>query len=65
MNEVEESEVKIVIMGDDNVGKTCLIKKYGEKHFQNLYTPTVSDTYEGACTYNGKEVNLKVWDTPG
>ena len=60
-----EGEVKIVVVGDDNSGKTCLIRSYGEKKFQQPYEPTISDTYEGHCNYNGHEVSLKVWDTPG
>ena len=57
--------VKVVVVGDGAVGKTCLITAYGENRFPSEYVPTVSDTYEGPCEYEGNEVALKIWDTAG
>ena len=60
-----KNSVKVVVVGDGAVGKTCLICAYGENRFPSDYIPTVSDTYEGPCEYEGKEVALKIWDTAG
>ena len=60
-----EKTVKVVVVGDGAVGKTCLITAYGTSNFPDEYVPTVSDTYEGPCTYEGTEVDLKIWDTAG
>ena len=57
--------IKVVVVGDGAVGKTCLITAYGENRFPTEYIPTVSDTYEGPCEYEGREVALKIWDTAG
>jgi GTPase SAR1 family protein len=51
-----KDRVKVVVVGDGKVGKTCLICSYGENRFPNDYIPTVYDTYEGPCEYEGKEV---------
>ena len=60
-----KKSVKVVVVGDGAVGKTCLITAYGENRFPDDYIPTVSDTYEGPCEYEGSEVALKIWDTAG
>ena len=60
-----KKSVKVVVVGDGAVGKTCLITAYGENRFPSDYIPTVSDTYEGPCEYEGAEVALKIWDTAG
>ena len=61
----QSTNVKVVVVGDGAVGKTCLITAYGEDKFPSEYVPTVSDTYEGPTEYEGKEVQLKIWDTAG
>ena len=57
--------MKVVVVGDGEVGKTCLITAYGENKFPDKSTPTVSDAYEGAVEYEGKELKLHIWDTAG
>ena len=43
--------VKIVVVGDGAVGKTCLITTFGENRFPSEYEPTVNDTYEVKINY--------------
>ena len=58
--------VKIVVVGDGAVGKTCLITTFGENRFPSEYEPTVNDTYEVKINDSDKgEVTLKLWDTAG
>ena len=59
-------DVKIVVVGDGAVGKTCLITTFGENRFPSEYEPTVNDTYEVKINYEEVgEVTLKLWDTAG
>ena len=46
-NDVQEDpdRMKLVIVGDGAVGKTCLIMAYAENSFPEGYVPTVFDTY--------------------
>ena len=42
-----KDRLKIVVVGDGNVGKTCLLWKYGENKFAEEHVPTVMDTFGG------------------
>ena len=57
--------VKVVVVGDGEVGKTCMIICYAEDQFPNEYRPTVFDAYKGNMDYQGREVTLHIWDTAG
>ena len=52
---------KVVIIGDSNVGKTCIIQRFISNSF-NTSKPTI-----GACHYNKKvqDVEIDIWDTAG
>ncbi len=63
--EKKTDEVKVVVVGDGAVGKTCMIICYTKDEFPETYTPTVFDAHKGNMDYNGKEVSLHVWDTAG
>ncbi|KAI5187799.1 Ras-like protein gene family, member A [Nematocida homosporus] len=58
---------KIVVIGDGNCGKTCLLIKYVSGQFEENYIPTVFDqkevTYRDDVT--GQEILLSLWDTAG
>ena len=41
----DPDRMKLVIVGDGAVGKTCLIMAYAENSFPEGYVPTVFDTY--------------------
>lgn len=57
--------IKLVVIGDGAVGKTCLLIRYAKGDFPTDYVPTVFDNYVVNVTVNGQDVELGLWDTAG
>ena len=57
---------QILLLGDTQVGKTCLINRYTNGVFKEEYTSTVGiDFYTKPEEINNKTVQVKIWDTVG
>ena len=63
--ETKGCHIKVVVVGEGAVGKTCMVMTYGKDEFPSTYSPTVVDTYETVTKIDNKEVNLEIWDTAG
>ena len=55
-NSTNSDEVKVVVVGDGTIGKTCMIICYIKDEFPEgaLSKPTVFDAHKGHVEYGGK-----------
>ena len=58
-------KLKVVLVGDSAVGKSCLISNYIDNTFTENYEPTVLDVYTGRKTVTKGQVMVEVHDTSG
>jgi small GTP-binding protein len=65
----EENElpsIKITLIGNPGVGKTCIISKYLDNVFEENSSSTIGANYtEKVIKKNNKEYQLDIWDTAG
>ncbi|XP_043218796.1 ras-related protein Rab-37-like isoform X2 [Amphibalanus amphitrite] len=59
--------VKVMLLGDTGVGKTCMMIKFKDGHFlSGTYISTVGIDYRNKVVeVDGAKVKLQVWDTAG
>jgi len=61
----EAKRIKLVVVGDGAVGKTCLLISFATGEFPVEYVPTVFENYSAKMKINDKTVFLHLWDTAG
>ena len=59
--------IKILLLGDSSVGKTCFLKRYTDNTFQDAYLSTIGFDFKFKFVTldNGKTVKVQLWDTAG
>jgi small GTP-binding protein len=57
--------LKIVVVGDGAVGKTCLLVVHNNGKFPTEYVPTVCENYRKKILVNDVEHSVQLWDTAG
>jgi len=63
--EVDLSNLKLVVVGDGAVGKTSLLYVYNNGKFPVEYVPTVFENASKSVQYKGRPVTLRLYDTAG
>lgn len=59
------SFLKLTLVGDGGVGKSCLILQYMYSDFIEEYEPTKADAYRRTIQLQGDEVQIDILDTAG
>ena len=58
--------LKIVLVGESNVGKTALLTRFSDDTFSESFISTVGVDFKvRTLALNGKVVKLQIWDTAG
>ena len=62
-----ESIYKILLLGDDSIGKTCFFLRYSDGIFDQTHMATIGLDYrlKSIKLKNGKSIKLQIWDTAG
>ena len=56
----------MLIIGDSNTGKSCLMNCFVNKQFENIYRATIGIDFEiRTVVLDGVNMQLQVWDTAG
>lgn len=57
--------LKVVVLGDENVGKTAFLLGFTMSCFSADYVPTVSDNYSYLFDHAGSKISLSFWEAGG
>lgn len=58
--------IKIIVVGEQGVGKTCLLNQYCYNRFDPNNPPTVGCDFTTKVTsQNGQTIRLQLWDIAG
>ncbi|OQR97994.1 ras family GTPase [Thraustotheca clavata] len=61
-----EKTLKVIVLGNGNVGKTSLTTQYAKGRFTSNYKKTIGvDFMERTVHIDGEDVHLMIWDTAG
>jgi len=59
-------QIKLLVIGDQCVGKTCLLLQYANASFSPNFISTIGIDFKiKHSTIDGKRIKLQIWDTAG
>ena len=61
-----KNELKIILVGNMSVGKTCIVHSYANGKFKEKVPPTLVSNFTNVIKeFNNQEYSLNIWDTEG
>lgn len=62
-----QKQVKVIVVGDTGVGKSCLLLRFVNDEFNEFSEPTLGAAFLSKIHEygGGKNIRLQVWDTAG
>ena len=64
MNYEDSQSPKVCIIGDSNVGKTCIINRLIKGIFTQMTDPTIGNSFMKRTFFiDGHSVEISIWDT--
>jgi small GTP-binding protein len=60
------SQIKLLLIGDSGVGKSCCLLRFSEDSFTPSFITTIGIDFKiRTIELDGKRVKLQIWDTAG
>lgn len=54
---------KVLVLGDSNVGKTCIVHRYCDERYYDTYISTIGiDFKQKLINLDGVPIKLQIWD---
>merc|ERR1711953_481928 len=61
-----DTTIKLLLIGDSGVGKSCLLLRFSEDAFNATFISTIGIDFKiRTIELDGKKVKLQIWDTAG
>ena len=58
--------VKILMIGESGVGKTCIIQRFNKNEFSLTHLSTIAIDFKmKIVNVNGSRIKMQIWDTAG
>lgn len=59
-------QLKVLLLGDSAVGKTCLLMRFTDDRFSSQFISTVGVDFKSkVLALGGERIKLQIWDTAG